>query len=81
MIDARIVDEISNKISGLIGSGPAMEVERNVRALLQGVFAKLELVTREEFDVQTQVLLQTRNILEQLAQKVAELEKHSTLGK
>jgi ubiquinone biosynthesis accessory factor UbiK len=74
MLNAHFIDEISSKISALIASTPASEVEKNLRALLQGVFTKMELVTREEFDVQSQVLLQTRNKLNALEQKLAEVE-------
>lgn len=50
------------------------DVERNVHTLLQGAFARLDLVTREEFDTQTRVLARTREKLEQLEKTVAELE-------
>jgi BMFP domain-containing protein YqiC len=74
MLNAHFIDEISSKISALIASTPASDVEKNLRALLQGIFTKMELVTREEFDVQSQVLLQTRNKLNTLEQKLAQLE-------
>jgi hypothetical protein len=51
------------------------DVENNLRALLQSIFAKLDLVTREEFDVQTQVLLKNREQLDRLEQKLGKLEK------
>ena len=54
------------------------DVEKNIRSALSGMFAKLDLVTREEFDVQTQVLHRTREELELLEQKVAELEQSSS---
>jgi BMFP domain-containing protein YqiC len=57
------------------------DVEKNVRSALSGMFAKLDLVTREEFDIQSQVLQRTRAKLEVLEQKVAELEKSSTTEK
>ena len=50
-------------------------MEKNVRSLLTGTFNKLDLVTREEFDVQTRVLARTREKVEQLEKLVAELEK------
>jgi BMFP domain-containing protein YqiC len=74
MLNVHFIDEISSKISALIASTPASDVEKNLRALLQGIFTKMELVTREEFDVQSQVLLQTRNKLNTLEQKLAQLE-------
>ncbi len=74
MLNTQLIDEISKKINTLISSTPAPEIEKNLRALLQGAFAKLDLVSREEFDVQTQILLQTRNKLELLEKRLAELE-------
>jgi hypothetical protein len=75
MLNTKIIDDISAKISKLISESPMADVEKNLNALLQSVFAKLDLVTREEFDVQTQVLLKTRTQLEALEQKLATLEK------
>lgn len=74
MLNARIIEEISSKISQMLASTPAADLERNLNALLRGVFTKLELVTREEFDVQTQVLQRTRAQLEVLEKRLAELE-------
>jgi BMFP domain-containing protein YqiC len=50
-------------------------VKKNIHTLLQGAFARLDLVTREEFEVQSRVLARTREKLEQLEQLVAELEQ------
>lgn len=74
MLDAKILDEITSKISGLIAASPAADLEKNLRPLLQSVFARLDLVTREEFDVQTQVLQRAREQLAQLEQRLAALE-------
>ena len=74
MPNAHFIDVLSNKISELIAKTPAAEVEKNLRALLQGIFTKMELVSREEFDVQAQVLLRTREQLNMLERKLAELE-------
>jgi hypothetical protein len=75
MLNNKFIDDISKKISTLISESPMADVENNLRALLQSAFAKLDLVTREEFDVQTQVLLKTREQLDRLEQKLNELEK------
>lgn len=80
MLDSKILDEISGKISRLLAESPAADVEKNLRALLQGVFAKLDLVTREEFDVQTQVLQRAREQLTQLEQRLTDLEVERTTG-
>ena len=74
MINAQYIDEISSRISALLRDSPAAEIEKNLRALLQGVFTKMELVTREEFDVQCQVLLRTREQLQRLEQQLVEIE-------
>ena len=74
MMNAKIFEDISAKVSEVANSSPARDIERNMRALLAQGFAKLDLVTREEFDVQTQVLARTREKLTELEARVAELE-------
>lgn len=74
MIKTQVLDDLSKKIRELAASGPAADAERNVRALLQGAFTKLELVNREEFDVQTELLRRTREKLAQLETRLDELE-------
>jgi hypothetical protein len=78
MLNSKIIDDISKKIGDLISESPMADVENNLRALLQSTFAKLDLVTREEFDVQTQVLLKTREQLDRLEQKLGKLEKQKS---
>ncbi|MCB5185950.1 accessory factor UbiK family protein [Methylobacillus gramineus] len=73
-MDSVFFDDLSKKIKEMYSSVPAGGVERNLNALLQGAFTKLELVSREEFDVQTEVLRRTREKLQQLEKQVAELE-------
>lgn len=74
MLQSKWLDEVSSKVSQLISSTPVADIEKNLRPLLQSAFAKLDLVTREEFDVQTQVLLRTREQLDRLEQRLAALE-------
>lgn len=74
MLNTKIIEEIASKISRMVASTPAADIEKNVHALLRGVFTKMELVTREEFDVQSQVLQRTREQLEALERRLAELE-------
>ena len=74
MINTKIIDEIASKISQMLANSPAADIEKNINALLRGMFTKLELVTREEFDVQTQVLQRARMQLDALEKKLAELE-------
>lgn len=81
MIDPKIIDDLSSKIAGSIPKGLAAlqdDLDRNLRSSLEAGLAKLNLVTREEFDIQQAVLLRTREKLEALEQLVAELEKHDT---
>lgn len=70
-----VFNDIQSKVSDLLKNSPARDVERNVRAMLSQGFSKLELVTREEFDAQAQVLARTRARLEELERRVAELEQ------
>lgn len=74
MLDAQLIQDISKKIRELANASPAGDLERNIHALLQGMFTKLELVSREEFDVQAMVLKNTRDQLERLEARLAALE-------
>ncbi|MBP1318048.1 accessory factor UbiK family protein [Herbaspirillum huttiense F1] len=67
-------EDLQSKINKAIENSPAKDIEKNVKAMLSQGFAKLDLVTREEFDVQAQVLAKTRARLEALEARVAELE-------
>jgi BMFP domain-containing protein YqiC len=78
MLNPKIIDDLARQISNLVPSGVKdlqADVEKNIHTLLQGAFAKLDLVTREEFDVQSKVLARTRAKLEELERQVAELEQ------
>ena len=74
MTSAKIIEEIGARIGDAIASSPARDVDKNVRALLNSALGRLDLVTRAEFDVQAQVLLRTREKLEAMTVRVAELE-------
>lgn len=74
MFNSKFLDDIANKLSELASSGPAKDFEKNARALLAQGFAKLDLVTREEFDVQVQLLSRAQERLAALEARVAELE-------
>jgi BMFP domain-containing protein YqiC len=73
-VETRFLDELNRKVSELIAASPAKDVEKNLRALLSNAFSRLDLVTREEFDVQQEVLGRTREKLRQLEARVAEME-------
>ena len=74
MINKNVIDEINAKVSEIMQNSPAKDIEKNIRVLLSGAFSRLELVTRDEFDVQQEVLQRTREKLMILEAKVAELE-------
>ena len=81
MLDPKKIEEVVQGLTSALPPGlVAMQadVEKNFRSALSGMFAKLDLVTREEFDVQTQVLLRTREKLEALEVRVAALEQPTT---
>ena len=71
----RIASDMQNKVGDAIRNSPAQEIEKNVRAMMNQGFQKMDLVTREEFDLQSKVLAKTREKLEALEAKVAALEK------
>ncbi len=78
MLDPKILDEISKKITESMPEGLVkikQDMEANMRAGIEKTLAKLNLVTREEFDVQMAVLARTREKLEALEKRVEELEK------
>lgn len=74
MLDDKLVSELSARLSELAAANPVKDLERNVRALLSATFERLELVSREEYDVQVQVLARTREKIAALEKRVAELE-------
>lgn len=77
---SRMVDEIGDRLRQVFEASPAKDVEKNVRAVLTNVFSRLDLVTREEFDVQREVLLRTRERLAELEQKIAAAERRDANG-
>ena len=74
MLDSHKINEISNKIKEVVATSPLADVEKNLNALLKSAFTKMELVTREEFEVQAEVLRHTREKLDLLEARLAELE-------
>jgi hypothetical protein len=74
VLNAKIFEDISAKLSEAANNSPAKDIEKNMRAMLTQGFSKLDLVTREEFDIQAQVLARAREQLTALEARVAELE-------
>jgi BMFP domain-containing protein YqiC len=66
--------DLQNKIGQAFENSPAKDLEKNVKAMLNQGFSRLDLVTREEFDVQAQVLAKTRAKVDMLEARLAELE-------
>lgn len=74
MNKANFFDDLQAKLNQAFQNSPAKDIEKNVKAMLSQGFSRLDLVTREEFDVQAQLLAQTSARLEALEARVAELE-------
>jgi len=82
LIDHKTIDDLTRRVSEALPDGVRnlqQDIEKNIRAVLTSTFARLDLVTREELEVQKEVLTRTRARLEALEQKLATLESgHST---
>ena len=78
MLDPKAFEELTARLSAVIAASPAADIEKNARALLASFFTKLDLVTREEFEVQTEVLRRTREKLKALEERVSRLEGHNS---
>ena len=70
----KFLTELSARLASIAAANPAKDLEKNFRGLLSSAFTRLELVSREEYDVQTQVLARAREKLSALEARVAELE-------
>ena len=75
MAENKLFEDIDRRMRDILARSPAADLEKNLRALLQSAFSRLDLVTREEFDVQREVLARTRAKLAELEAKLAEVEK------
>jgi len=81
MLDPKLLDDLTRRLADAmppVAKAMRADVEKNLRATVQAALAKLDLVTREEFDVQTKVLARTRARIEQLEKQLAALEKTDT---
>ena len=78
MANPRFFEDLSARISArlteVLAATPAKDMEKNVRSVLSGFFSRIELVTREEFEIQQKVLARTREKLEKLESRLAELD-------
>ena len=73
-MNEKVLGDLSARLADFASSNPAKDLEKNFRGMLSSAFTRLELVSREEYDVQAQVLSRTREKLEALEARVAELE-------
>jgi ubiquinone biosynthesis accessory factor UbiK len=69
------ISDLVNKMGEVLKQSPAKDIEQNLRAGVTSMLGKLDMVSREEFDVQTEVLVRTREKLTQLEARLTELEK------
>ncbi|MFZ2725472.1 MAG: accessory factor UbiK family protein [Methylococcaceae bacterium] len=78
LFDAKAIDDLASRLSAGLPAGLhnfKEDAEKNSKAILQSALGKLDLVTREEFEVQKMVLAKTRSKLEALEKRVAEMEQ------
>lgn len=68
------MEDLQKNISDLIARSPAADLERNVKAMMGQAFTKMDLITREEFDVQAELLTRSRERVEQLSAQIQQLE-------
>jgi ubiquinone biosynthesis accessory factor UbiK len=80
-MNEKILSELSARLADLAANNPAKDLERNFRGMLSSAFARLDLVSREEYDVQSQVLARAREKLAALEARVAELESRKPAAK
>ena len=73
-MNENLLAELSARLAAIAAANPAKDLEKNFRGMLSSAFARMDLVTREEYDVQVQVLARTREKLAALEKRLAELE-------
>ena len=78
MNQPRFLNDLNAKVSELLAASPAKDLEKNMRVMMSSFFSRLDLVTRDEFDVQAKVLARTREKLEALEARLAEMEKQAS---
>lgn len=74
MLNQELAREMAGKVSEVLAMSPARDIEKNLKAALAAWLSRLDLVTREEFDVQAEVLARTRDRLRELETRLARLE-------
>jgi len=74
MNPTQFLDQIAGKLSEMAANSPAKDIEKNVKAIATSAFSRMDLVTREEFDIQAEMLVRAREQLSALEKRVSELE-------
>ena len=74
MLNSKTLDELAARIGKAFEASPAKDIEKNIKAMLQSGLTRLDLVTRQEFDIQAEVLRKTREKVERLEARVTALE-------
>tara|TARA_B100000214_G_scaffold267301_1_gene198149 strand:+ start:292 stop:528 length:237 start_codon:yes stop_codon:yes gene_type:complete len=74
-MNQKTMDEICKRIEELFAQSPVGDIRKNVKAIIMNNLSKIDLVTREEFDIQTSVLRRAQEKLESLEERIAEMSK------
>jgi hypothetical protein len=74
-MNEKLLAELSARLAALAANNPAKDLEKNFRGMLSSTFSKLDLVTREEYDVQARLLARAKEKLAALEARIAEIEK------
>ncbi len=74
MLNPKFFEDLSGKIAQMLAASPAADLEKNAKVMMTNAFSRLDLVTREEFDVQREVLARSRQKTAELEARVASLE-------
>lgn len=80
MIAKQLFEDFSAKVSETLADSPVKDIGKNAKAVLGGAFEKMDLVTREEFETQQQILIKTRMKLGEMEARIAALEAASAAG-
>ena len=80
-MNENLLSDLAARLAAMAAANPAKDIEKNMRGLLASAFTRLDLVSREEYDVQTQVLSRAREKLAALEARVAELEARAAANK
>jgi BMFP domain-containing protein YqiC len=73
MLKPHILEQVSQQVNQVLSNSPFTDIEKNIKSIIMAVLGKLDLVTREEFDIQQKVLAATRAKLEVLERQLADL--------